>query len=721
MADKLEETVEFGDFETTNFFGYLPEQDRTEEQNEINQSIVSSMPKFSIIGNEDPSVKKVVLWEFSKQANNGQHFPTFRQVTGSCFPAGTPILMADGSEKPIEKIKVGDIVVSHTGAKRRVVRSFSRKYTGEMHTFHTKGNRMPVTCTNDHNMLVIDSKTQWRWTEGETRVCKAEDVNVGDRMLMAYGLRDSMPVFFDLAEGLWQKTDDISQEKVGYSGKKAKRFVELNEKLSWLIGLYIADGSIHGRESYVPDSIQFSLNPGSKKITSETCIQWVKDLFGEDIEIVIKRPKASCLNVLVKNHVVANLFLRLVPDTCMSKRIPVEVFRCSRSIKMSFLRGWMEGDGHVSLRKIKSSTGKTNHGFGIRGVTASTGLARDMLRLCLSCELKPSVLQRKQYPHQNAAAWDIYLNGNDALCVFPEKSSAVSSVGVVPAKTKISRTKNGYATVVEKIEKNKVFDLDVYCVEVEVDHSLIVNGYLATSQCVGNGGGQAVWYLSAVEVVRLKDPEQVLLPFYLLPYGMSRKRGGLGGRGEGSFGSAFAEAIKLDGILPFNTEGLEQPDFRDGVTWGRNVELKWSDGASISENWLQKSRKHLVKTVSKINSSDDARSAIRNYYPITIASAWGGMMDPPLSGDPAVRLNRRVTTWHHQMCVIGWWEHPTLGELYYVLNSWGPRTHGTPAGDEPPGGFWIKASDMDWICKTGECYAFSQFSGFPAQKFSWFV
>ena len=41
-----------------------------------------------------------------------------------------------------------------------------------------------------------------------------------------------------------------------------------------------------------------------------------------------------------------------------------------------------------------------------------------------------------------------------------------------------------------------------------------------TGSCVGNGGGQAVWYLSAMEVIRLGDREQVLLPFYFALKGL---------------------------------------------------------------------------------------------------------------------------------------------------------------------------------------------------------
>lgn len=243
-----------------------------------------------------------------------------------------------------------------------------------------------------------------------------------------------------------------------------------------------------------------------------------------------------------------------------------------------------------------------------------------------------------------------------------------------------------------------------------------------TGSCVGNGLGQALWYLSAVEVHRLKDPEQVVLPFWLLPYGRSRLYAGLDDHGEGSFGSAAARAIQEDGVLPFNLPELPQPVDDDGLTWGEKAELEWSYGRGIDEKWLKESRKHLIKTTARIRTATEAKAALRNYYPLTCASMFGfSPMTPEVSCDPPVRLvPRRNDQWGHQMCCIGWLDHPQKGDLFYILNSWGKKIHGQPAGhyNEPPGGFWISKQDMDFICRD-EVFALSQFQGFPAQTISW--
>jgi hypothetical protein len=246
--------------------------------------------------------------------------------------------------------------------------------------------------------------------------------------------------------------------------------------------------------------------------------------------------------------------------------------------------------------------------------------------------------------------------------------------------------------------------------------------YQKLGSCVGNGFGQVLWGLQAIEAVKLGEPETPTLPFWLLGYGRSRFYGGLKGKGEGSFGSAMAEAAKKDGSFDAFQKGVPQPIFddsggyNDGVTWGEKAELDWSDGAKIDQKWLDLSRQHLIKTVSLCKNSEEAREAIINGYPLTIASNWGGDMRPSAQGkSEPILLNRRTDVWQHQMSVHGWWEHPDFGEVFYVFNSWGTNAHGKCPSGAPLGGFWILKKDMDYICKQKEAFAFSQYDGFPAQ------
>ncbi|MGL4464804.1 MAG: hypothetical protein ACRDD1_13325 [Planctomycetia bacterium] len=240
-----------------------------------------------------------------------------------------------------------------------------------------------------------------------------------------------------------------------------------------------------------------------------------------------------------------------------------------------------------------------------------------------------------------------------------------------------------------------------------------------TGSCVGQGLARAVWTLMAVEVALKRDPERVVLPFLPYGYGRSRFHAGLRGRGDGSTGAGAAKAARVDGVLPFDAAGLPQPlggpGDVNGLTWGAAVEREWSDGAGPAAARLDAGRLHVVRATAPVRSADDVRQAVANGYPVTIASSWGGRMRCRVVGSPPVLLNERVTTWMHQMCITGWMRHPELGDLFYVENSWGPEAHGVCPTGAPPGGFWVKRADVDFITAQDDSFAFSDLAGFPAR------
>ncbi len=238
-----------------------------------------------------------------------------------------------------------------------------------------------------------------------------------------------------------------------------------------------------------------------------------------------------------------------------------------------------------------------------------------------------------------------------------------------------------------------------------------------TGSCVGAGGGTMWMTLACVEAVRLGDPEIPKIPFWLLPYGRSRFYLGDRSPGEGSTGGTFAKAATDDGTVPYDSPGLPVPKEDDGMlTWGGSAEMSWSDGdATQTMNLLPTSRKHLIKTAAKCSSANDVKAALQNGFPCTAASMYahnGGRVQ----GNPAVLLASKSGSWSHQMSIIAWMEHPEFGDLFYLMNQWGGSAHGKDPFGGPPGGVWIKATDVDWICRD-EVFAFSQFNGFPAPTY----
>jgi hypothetical protein len=241
-----------------------------------------------------------------------------------------------------------------------------------------------------------------------------------------------------------------------------------------------------------------------------------------------------------------------------------------------------------------------------------------------------------------------------------------------------------------------------------------------TGSCVGAGGDNALKTLLACQIV-LKGLNQELRDvFWPFAYGRSRFRGGIRGRGEGSFGSAWAKAILEDGFLPDDGEGGDLHDFTVRDNWlvlPAKTEMDWSDGARIAEKWLKIGREYPVRTVARMKSKHDCFEAIAHGYPLTQASSFGFSGAKVQGSEFPIRVATWNGTWHHQTFIDEVWDHPELRGIYFRWpNNWGPDAHGKPTGDEPPGGVYIHEDTMDRLCKEGEVYALSDAEGFPAQE-----
>ncbi len=240
-----------------------------------------------------------------------------------------------------------------------------------------------------------------------------------------------------------------------------------------------------------------------------------------------------------------------------------------------------------------------------------------------------------------------------------------------------------------------------------------------TGSCVGAGGGNASFSLISIEVLRLGDPELIFVPFWLYPYGKSRQLAGMRGRGEGSMGSTFAQAVVKYGMPSATMAGMPKFTNSDGLVWSESLEYQWSDGAAAPDSVAQEGAKHLIKSAAQLNSVDDIVAAIRNYYPVTWAcSRYIGR--PRVSGrtNPTV-VGTLDSSGGHQTSLQGVWEHPELGLLIKNQNNWPASAYPTdPDESATECAAWQPADDLAKYLRSGdaECYALSQYDGYPAQS-----
>jgi len=245
--------------------------------------------------------------------------------------------------------------------------------------------------------------------------------------------------------------------------------------------------------------------------------------------------------------------------------------------------------------------------------------------------------------------------------------------------------------------------------------------FQTTGSCVGAGGGNMAKNLMAVEIAIGNEPEEYKELWWPFTYGRSRFRSGMTSPGEGSLGSAYAEAAIKDGYLAVDEkDGL--PAFSEEDGWlklSKSVELSWSDGdARQSLDCMDVARKHLIGAAARLRNAQEWKAALQNGYPVTLASNFGttGIRK---RGNPAVNIGDWNASWAHQMSSSEAWDHPDLGLILLIQNNWGPEAHPAPTQGEPPGGFYILEKTADRICASGEVYAFSGFNGFVSRTIPW--
>jgi hypothetical protein len=241
-----------------------------------------------------------------------------------------------------------------------------------------------------------------------------------------------------------------------------------------------------------------------------------------------------------------------------------------------------------------------------------------------------------------------------------------------------------------------------------------------TGSCVGAGFANVCFTLGSYEVLRQNDAEQIVLPFWLYDYGISRMLIGETTEGEGSLGSAIAEAARTYGVIDQREPGLPVPQNSDGLVWGQQTEMTWSNGKRIASSWVQLGKKHLIKTTAPCKSAADVRTAIRNGYPVTMAIddfVNPGTERQQGTGENAAVIGAPNANGGHQTSILAVWDNPELGPLFWYQNQWGLRVYKQDPSTGWADGVWMTEKTVDQWCRgrDSEFFAYSQFDGFPAQ------
>jgi Fe-S cluster assembly scaffold protein SufB len=104
-----------------------------------------------------------------------------------CLLKGTEITTRNGT-MPIEKVAVGDLVLTHKGRLKKVYHTQVRPYTGKLYTIeYDNGKFARIKTTNEHPFLVIKNET-----ENQKDWVRTENLTVGTCLAAPIGLRETI-------------------------------------------------------------------------------------------------------------------------------------------------------------------------------------------------------------------------------------------------------------------------------------------------------------------------------------------------------------------------------------------------------------------------------------------------------------------------------------------------------------------------------------------------
>lgn len=257
-----------------------------------------------------------------------------------CFTPDTQILLANGSQKSISSIRVGDIVRSHDGTSNKVVRKFERQADEDIIKLYISGISIgPLKCSQEHKLIV--------YRDNKTTFIKAKDICVGDYLVT--------PALFEE-----NNTGPI-----------------INNDLAWLIGIYAAEGCGIPYEHVDKDGkleqhfkgVYFTLNI-SEEILAKQISDKILQLYGRETHV--HKLQDGSMKLSVYGTDIADDLHGLCPGTSKygTKRLAPHVLNWHNNNLRNILCGFMSGDGCFNKRN------------GLQGVGVSKILCEQIANIC---------------------------------------------------------------------------------------------------------------------------------------------------------------------------------------------------------------------------------------------------------------------------------------------------------------------------------------------------
>jgi hypothetical protein len=413
----------------------------------------------------------------------------------SCFPGSALIRMADGSNKPISEVCVGDSVITHKGNSGVVSHTMNREYCESGIELDIYGLPHNLVATSEHPIWVRPSAKSAHDCPvcgGRFKVLRAHLRQKKDiQHKSAYA---NMSVY---CEGFKRADQIVPGDHIRVPINKTVAG-DIDADLAWLLGLYLAEGHIYeytDKHSY--QYVRLDLTLGSHETDIAEKARVILGKHTSNKVTVFKQNNRNVLKVRLtatKGKDAANIIYKLKEwggHLGNSKRLSQEALQFPYDKQKKIVEGWLDGDGAWS---------KANEC--IVGTTTSRQLVQHMQLLMARCGLPTSINSHKRPDRKRAYALRFPQESSLAIdfCRKPEfwtPSESTYTISVqhlrhqTNAKTAVRpKTKtlsyvdkdNGHMYLRVRAVRKVFVSETVYDLTVPGDHSFVAND-VAVSNC----------------------------------------------------------------------------------------------------------------------------------------------------------------------------------------------------------------------------------------------
>jgi len=412
-------------------------------------------------------------------------------LTCNCFVDGCNVSMADGTVKAIENICIGDEVITHTGKIQKVTKVMKEPYNNKVLDIKIAGHNDKFIVTPGHAIYSLSERVNSRRTslirdntgllikEVGVSWVLSHDLNEKDFVVSKFGSNDIVNVDNIILSDHYNGNYIINSGNI-YSARisnKGNRFVDgmskgvpnvltLDQDLMRLFGYYLAEGCCSKK-----NGIRFTVHRSEMKAgeIGSDIVNIIRNKFGIEPKI---QNKPSCINAVdiqFYSTILVDVFSNWFNTKAANKHIPKWMLYIDPDLQYELLVGFIKGDGS------KFSSGNIRVEIASQNLTNQIRFVADRCGLHFTSYNKRNIIGNKNsnITYDNVCftathnkklvkdVCDIEINDPKIFNYLKNDENKLHKIDSI-----IERQYNGY----------------VYNLEVENDHSYVVNG-VAVHNC----------------------------------------------------------------------------------------------------------------------------------------------------------------------------------------------------------------------------------------------